>query len=46
LNIDAIERKDFALHLERGGATTNGHHLDGVLAYHEDALCLRYIYRQ
>ena len=35
---DAVQRRNLVLGLQRGRAAADGHHLDGVLAGHEDAL--------
>ena len=43
---NTVEGKDLTLDFEGGRTATDGHHLDGVLADDEDALRLRYIYRQ
>ena len=37
---DAIEGQDLLLHLQRRGASANGHHLNGILAHHQDTLRL------
>ena len=37
---NAIEWQNLVLHLERRRASTYGHHLNGILAYHQDALRL------
>ena len=44
--LQAVERQHLALYLQRTGASTHGHHLDGILAHHQDALPARQVERQ
>ena len=40
LGCQSVERQDLLLNLQRRRASANGHHLNGILAYHEDTLAL------
>ena len=44
--LQTVQRQHLALHLQRTGAATHGHHLDGILAHHQDALPARQVERQ
>ena len=44
--LDAVQRREFALYLQRRTTATYGHHLNSIFAYYGNLLCVVQVYRK